>query len=54
MSSNSKLIEHVVEITAASISDSKPPIGKDYGKNVSDFMQVIYDKLKELNTECTP
>lgn len=47
--SNGTLIDKTVEITVAKMSNTNIPPSEEGGKNVAAFMQVIYDKLVELN-----
>lgn len=49
MLSNNSLIEKTVEITVAKMGNTTTPPSEDGGKKVAEFMQVIYDKLVELN-----
>ena len=49
--SNGTLIDKVVEITVARVSNTNLPIDKTGGENIAEFMQAIYDKLVELNQE---
>lgn len=51
MLSNSALIEKTVEITVAKMSSTNTAPNEDGGKKVAEFMQVIYDKLSELNSK---
>lgn len=48
---NSTLIEKTVEITVAKMSNTQTPPSKEGGEKVAAFMQVIYDKLVELNNK---
>ncbi len=48
---NSTLIDKTVEITVARLSNTNVSPNKDGGKMVAEFMQVIYDKLSELNAK---
>ena len=47
--SNSVLIDKTVEITVARMGNTNIAPNEEGGKNVAAFMQVIYDKLVELN-----
>lgn len=47
--SNKHLIEMVKEITIAKMSNTNTPPSKEGGEKVAEFMQIIYDKLVELN-----
>ncbi len=49
MLTNKALIEFTKEITIAKLSNSTIVVCKDGAEDVADFMQVIYDKLSELN-----
>ena len=49
MVDNSVLLGYVKEITVAKLSSSDKMATQDYGKQVAEFMQEIYDKLSELN-----
>jgi hypothetical protein len=46
---NSALIDKTVEITVAKMNNTTMPPNEAGGENVAAFMQVIYDKLSELN-----
>ncbi|MBD5549515.1 MAG: hypothetical protein HDQ97_19405 [Lachnospiraceae bacterium] len=51
---NNALIDKTVEITVAKVStvaDSTAAVSEASGKMIAEFMQVIYDKLCELNTD---
>lgn len=48
---NSALIDKTVEITVAKMNNTRIPPNEDGGKSVAAFMQVIYDKLSELNAK---
>lgn len=47
--SNGVIIDAVKEITVAMVSNSERSATKENGKDVAEFMQVVYDKLTELN-----
>ena len=47
--SNSRIIELVKEITIAKMPEQDTVTNKEYAKQVTEFMQIIYDKLVELN-----
>ena len=49
MFSNKALIDLTKEITVAKISNSTIPVSKEGAEDVAEFMQIIYDKLSELN-----
>ena len=49
--SNKHVIDMVKEITVAKMSNTNPPPSKEGGEKVAEFMQVIYDKLIELNNK---
>ncbi|MDF2858666.1 MAG: hypothetical protein K0Q87_4517 [Neobacillus sp.] len=49
--SNCRLIEMVKDITVAKMSNTNTPPSKDGGEKIAEFMQVIYDKLAELNSK---
>lgn len=49
MYTNKALIELTKEITIAKISNSTIPACEESAENIAEFMQVIYDKLNELN-----
>lgn len=51
MFGNNSLIEKTVEITVAKMSNTQTPPSKEGGEKVAAFMQVIYDKLVELNSK---
>lgn len=46
---NSEILELVVELTAAKMSNTTLSPCKETGQNVAEFMEVLYDKLTELN-----
>ncbi len=46
---NNALIDKTVEITVARMSNTTMTPSEAGGENVAAFMQVIYDKLSELN-----
>jgi len=46
---NSVIISYVKEITIAKLTNSTVKVNKDGGKDVSDFMEEIYNKLIELD-----
>ena len=48
---NNALIDKTVEITVARMSNTSTSPNEAGGKNVAAFMQVIYDKLSELNAK---
>lgn len=48
---NMHLIEIVKEITVAKISNPTTPSSKLEAATVADFMQVVYDKLVELDSK---
>lgn len=48
---NNALIDKTVEITVARMSNTTMTPSEEGGKNVAAFMQVIYDKLSELNAK---
>ena len=48
---NKLLIEMVKDITVAKMSNTTMPPSKEGGQKVAEFMQVIYDKLVELNNK---
>jgi hypothetical protein len=48
---NSHIVEIVKEITVAKMSNTTIPFSKEGGEKVTEFMQVIYDKLVELNNK---
>ncbi len=45
------IIDKTVEITVAKMNNTFMSPTKDGGKNAAAFMQVIYDKLSELNAK---
>ncbi len=45
------IIDKTVEITVAKMNNTSMSPTEDGGKNVAAFMQVIYDKLSELNAK---
>lgn len=47
---NSSLIEKTVQITVAKLSNTDYTTCKETGEDVADFMQKIYDKLVELES----
>lgn len=47
--SNRAVIEMVKDITVAKMSNTNTVPNKDGGEKVAEFMQVVYDKLVELN-----
>jgi hypothetical protein len=49
--SNNELIGKTVEITIAKLTNSTILPTEDGGKAVATFMQVIYDKLSDLNAK---
>jgi len=49
MLDNSALIDKTVEITVAKMGNTTTPPSEEGGKKVAEFMQVIYNKLVELN-----
>lgn len=49
--SNKHVIDMVKEITVAKMSNTNTPLSKEGGEKVAEFMQVIYDKLIELNNK---
>ena len=49
--SNKHLIEMVKEITIAKMSNTNIPPTKEGGEKVAEFMQIVYDKLVELNNK---
>ena len=49
MLNNKALIEVTKEITIAKLSSSTITVCKEGAEDVAEFMQVIYDKLSELN-----
>ncbi len=51
MLSNNTLIEFTKDITIAKISNSNISMSEDGAKTVASFMQIIYDKLLELNND---
>lgn len=51
--SNQQIVDYVKEITVAMVSNSGRTASGENGKNVADFMQAIYDKLKEFNENAT-
>ena len=48
---NKHLIEMVKDITIAKLSNTNVPPTKEGGEKVAEFMQIIYDKLVELNNK---
>lgn len=48
---NNTLIEKTVEITVAKLSSNTAGADQYSGENTADFMQKVYDKLVELNSE---
>ncbi len=50
MMKNNDIIEMAKEITIAKLSNSSLTINKTGGENVAEFMNEIYKKLVELNT----
>lgn len=53
MISNSAILAMVKDITIARMENTTMPPTEEGGKNVADFMQAIYNKLVELNSEST-
>lgn len=51
MLSNSSIIGMVKDITIAKLSNTDSPATKENGEKVAEFMQVIYDKISELNSD---
>lgn len=49
--SNKHIIEMVKEITIAKMSNTNTPPSKEGGEKVAEFMQIIYNKLVELNSK---
>lgn len=49
--SNKHLIEMVKEITIAKMSNTNIPPTEEGGEKVAEFMQIVYDKLVELNNK---
>lgn len=49
MVDNSVILGYVKDITVAKLQSSDKTATEASGKDVSDFMQKIYDKLSELN-----
>jgi hypothetical protein len=47
---NERLIEKTVEITVAKLSNTSSSTNAETGKNIANFMQKIYNKLVELNS----
>ena len=47
--SNSTIIEFVKEITIAKLSSSDLSATAKSGQDTAQFMQIVYDKLSELN-----
>ena len=48
---NERLIEKTVEITVAKLSNTSSSTNAETGKNTANFMQEIYNKLVELNSD---
>jgi hypothetical protein len=49
MLKNYTIIEMTKDITIAKLNNITLTPNKESGKSVADFMQVIYDKIVELN-----
>ncbi len=48
---NKHIIDMVKEITIAKMSNTNTAPSKEGGEKVAEFMQVIYNKLVELNNK---
>lgn len=51
MIDNSVILEYVKDITIAKLSSSNLSACEKNGEDTAKFMQIIYDKLSELNKD---